>query len=81
MAKRDRKYLYDYVIVRATDQLVLGFRSGDTPKQAINFFMFAYLKKFSGPIPDLTTIERSAFDPKAIIKPGQTYVYNIPRAT
>ena len=72
----------DYVIVRVDDQLVVDFRAGHSTRQAIMFYRRGYRKAFRGDsIPDVTAIERRAFPPDAVIKRGQTYVYDLVRAT
>jgi len=72
----------DYVIVRVDDQLVLDFRAGFSARQATMFYRRWYRETFPGdPIPDVTAIERGVFHPDAEIKRGQTYIYNLARAT
>lgn len=72
----------DYVIVRADDQLVLGFRSGHSAKQARRFFLSDYrIKSPRGPLPDITAIEMAVYTSEARkhIKAGQTYEWQIER--
>jgi hypothetical protein len=73
----------DYVIVRADDQLVLGFRAGHSPRQARMFFLEDYKKSFPRSLlPDVTAIEKTTYAPEARehIRAGQTYEWEIPRS-
>ena len=81
---RPPKISRDYVIVRVEDQLVLGFRAGQSVRQAMMFFERDYKRQFRGEVlPDITAIEKNAFHPdfREKINAGRTHVYDIPRAS